>query len=76
VESPPADDLEAAGSGMSDTILRLRQRHLVERERELTRRLRQATSETEQQSILAEKQRIQEQKRRTQGLAPARSANA
>lgn len=76
VESPPAADLEAAGSGMSDTILRLRQRHLVERERELTRRLRQATSEAEQQDILAEKQRIQEQKRRTQGLAAARSANA
>lgn len=76
VEAPPAEDPEAAGSGMSDTISRLRQRRLAEKERELTRRLRQATSEAEQQTILAEKQRIQELKRRAQGLAPARAARA
>lgn len=76
MEAPPAESPEAAGSGMSDTILRLRQRRLAERERELTRRLRQATTETEQQTILAEKQRIQEEKRRAQGLAAARAASA
>lgn len=76
VEAPPAESSEAAGSGMSDTIQRLRQRHLAEQERELTRRLRQATSQAEQEAILVEKQRIQEQKRRVQGLAPAHTANA
>jgi DNA primase len=76
VEAPLAETPEAAGSGMSDTILRLRQRRLAGQERELTRRLRQATTEAEQQMILAEKQRIQEQKRHAQGLHPARAARA
>jgi DNA primase len=76
VEAPPAESPEAAGSGMSDTLLRLRQRRLAEQERELTRRLRQATTEAEQQTILAEKQRIQELKRRTLGLTPSRVAEA
>jgi DNA primase len=74
VEAPLAETAEAAEPGISDTILRLRQRRLVEQERELTQRLRLATSEAEQQTILAEKQRIQELKRRTQGAAPTRSA--
>lgn len=76
VEAPLAETVEAAEPGMSDTILRLRQRRLVEQERELTQRLRLATSAAEQQTILAEKQRIQELKRRTQGAAPTRSVRA
>lgn len=76
VEAPPAEGPEAAGSGMSDTLQRLRQRRLAEQERELTRRLRQATTEAEQQTILAEKQRIQELKRRTLDLHPLRAVRA
>lgn len=76
VEALPAESPESAGSGMSDTLQRLRQRRLAEQERELTRRLRQATSLAEQETILAEKQRIQELKRRTQDPRPPRALRA
>lgn len=76
VEALPAESPESAGSGMSDTLQRLRQRRLAEQERELTRRLRQATSLAEQETILAEKQRIQELKRRTQNPRPPRALRA
>lgn len=76
VEALPVESPEAAGSGMSDTLQRLRQRRLAEQERELTRRLRQATTEAEQQTILEEKQRIQELKRRTLDPHPVRAVRA